>query len=175
MNYIPYHFSAKSVSRFVPTIRALLEQHRRNGVANIKFNPLVDLNLGLETAIARLRNAVHSISTGITEFDSVDAATLKQVWPLYKITADDSNVMIVPRETLEATPQTSNVSCLATLRTGELGFDQDLTAFARLLSRRHLLGQVDIIGDLSESLQHRIVSENDVIFIPDGQQKYHMI
>jgi hypothetical protein len=176
MTYIPYIHSAKSVSRFIPIFRTLLDQHRKNGVAVVKFDPL-EMNLALETAIARLRDAANSLLSDTVSFESVDSELLKQVWPLYRVTSDGISVIIESRRTKEVTPIADSAigTSLAVLRTAEAGFVEDLTAFARLLGQRHLRGQVDIIGDLSDSLQHRITSENDVVFIPDGQQKYHMI
>jgi len=167
----------KSVVRFIPVIRTVLDQHRRNGVASVKFNPL-ELNLNLQTAMARLRDSVHSLCEGLTEHGSIDKETLKQVWPLYKVTSDGANVMVVSRDVpvgeSNITIIGSNES-LATLKTDEAGFVEAITAFAVLMGQRYLRGQVDIIGDLSDSLRHRIESENDVVFIPDGQNKHHMI
>jgi hypothetical protein len=174
MTYIPHRHSIKSVIRFIPAIRTLLDQHQRNGVASVSFNPL-ELNLSVETSIARLRDAVQSLTSGLTSHPSIDSEALKLIWPLYKVSSDGTNVQILPRETKLVEPITQVQTRLAELVSDEAGFVEELTAFAVLLGRRRLQGQVDIIGDLSESLQHRIMSENDVVFISDGQQKHHMI
>jgi hypothetical protein len=163
--------------RFIPVIRTVLSQHQRNGIANVKFNPL-EMNLSIETAIARLRDAFHSLAAGLTTHPDIDQETIKQVWPEYKVISDGTNVLVIGRGTDQPTEIELIVqakTALAVLRTDEAGFVEDLTAFARLLGQRYLQGQVDIIGDLSESLQHRIMSENDVVFISDGQKKHHMI
>jgi|SRR5215472_356745 len=178
MTYIPHRYSDKSVIRFVPILKSLVDQHAKNGVASVKFNPL-ELNISMETAISRLRDAAHSLIEGISIHPSIDPGILKTIWPLYKVTSDGIHVMVVSRQTEQSFDPTpilqGSTTSLATLKCDEAGFVEELTAFAVLLSRRHLRGQVDIIGDLSESLRHRIESEHDVVFIPDGQQKHHMI
>jgi hypothetical protein len=179
---IPHRYTARSVIRFVPVIRALLIQHRKNGVAVVKFNP-VELDLNVNTAMARLRDAVHSLCSKFYTHPSIDSDELKRVWHLYKVVSnDDINVEIVsrgveltPPNILIETPSGGVYTDSIVLRTDEAGFIEALTALALLFGRRLIKGQVDIIGDLSESLQHRITSENDVVFISDGQQKHHMI
>lgn len=163
--------------RFIPVIRTVLNQHQRNGIANVKFNPL-EMNLSVETGMARLRDAFHSLAAGLTTHPDVDQETVKQVWPEYKVISDGTNILVISRGTDQPTEIELIVqakTCLATLHTDEAGFVESLTAFAVLLGQRYLQGQVDIIGDLSGSLQHRLMSEHDVVFIPDGQQKHHMI
>ena len=137
------------------------------------------MNISLETAIARLRDAVHSLSSGLTTHPSVDATTLKEVWPLYRVDSDGVNVLVVSRETKQNKPEllihSGSRTELAVLGSEDVRFVEVLTAFAVLLGQRFLQGEVTINGFLSDKLQHRLQSENDVVFIQDGPNKHHMV
>src|SRR5215831_9048423 len=143
--YRPPYYDWKSVRRFIPVIRLLVETHQRVGVANVQFNPLT-LNLSVETAIARLRDAVKSLCLELTIDDSIDIEVLRQIWPLFKVTSDGTRVTIVPRKLKETEPEPARgQNVLATIRTDDVEFLEDLKALARCLSKRFSLGQVDII------------------------------
>jgi hypothetical protein len=177
MTHIPNQYTPKQVARFLPIIRTVLDQHRRSGVASVKFDPL-ELGINVNTGQARLRDAARSLLLGFVKHPTIDQETLKAVWPLYQVTSDGVNVVVTsrnPEHQVEPQTTTDEVFNHVVLRTDEAGFVEELTALALLFGRRRIKGQVDIVGDLSETLQHRITSENDVIFIADGHQKYHMI
>jgi hypothetical protein len=177
MTYIPHRHGQRSVYRFVGIIVKVLDQHRRQGIASVSFNPL-DMNISVETAIARLRDAVYSLSSGLTTHPSVDVTQLKEVWPHYKVTSDGVNVQVVSREAKQDEPvpiHTGTGTELAVLRSEDPRFVETLSAFAVLLGQRFLQGEVQISGFLSDTLQHRLQSENDVVFIQDGPNSYHMV
>ncbi len=178
MTYLPHRHSWKSVSRFVPVIEALLDAHKKLGTANVTFDPLVGMNISVETAMGRLRDAVASLSQGLTSAPSIDAEELAAVWAFYKVTSDGTNVQIVSRLTEQEEPvmiQTGSRESLATLKVEDERFVETLTAFALLLGQRYLQGEVTILGDLPPELQSRLLSENDIAIVQDGPQQYHML
>jgi hypothetical protein len=177
MNYVPHRYSPKSVYRFVPVIDKVLSMHRNRGIASVSFDP-TNLSISMETGIARLRDAVHALSTGMCPHPLINAEELRHVWPLYKVTSDGKVVQVVARSVEQIEPVAmepfAGVS-IAVLRTDDLRFTETITAFAVLLGQHLLVGQVDIVGDLSDSLRYRLESENDIVITADGHQLYHMI
>lgn len=177
MTYLPHRHSWKSVARFLAPIRSLINQHRKHNTASVAFNPL-SLNISVETAVARLRDAIHSLSQGLTSAPAIDAEELAAVWAFYKVTSDGVNVLIVPRITEQEEPvliHTDSRESLATLKVEDERFVENLTAFALLLGQRILQGEVTIIGNLDETLQLRLGSENDIVIVQDGPKQYHML
>jgi hypothetical protein len=177
MTFIPHRHSERSVFRFVPIITKLLNHHASRGSGTVSFNPL-ELNISVETAVARLRDAVFSLSTGLTAHPSVDAVTLKEVWKQYKVTSDGTNVQVIPRATeqgelLTITGDSKDV--LASLNVEDVGFAENLSAFATLLGRRLLQGQVIINGDLSDNLKRTLECDNDVVITQNAPKQYYMI
>lgn len=177
MTYTPHRYSPRSVYRFVPIIKRVLDQHRSRGTATVMFNPL-ELNLSIETAVARLRDAAKALSSGITTHPSVDVTSLKEVWPLYRVDSDGVNVLVAPRSTEqdEVVPiHTASGDALATLNVEDGQFVELVRAFAILLGRRLLQGQVVINGDLSENLQRQLGCDYDVVIIQDAPKQFHML
>lgn len=177
MTYLAHRHSTKSVFRFVPVIKQLLDHHKSRGIAQVSFNP-ADMGISLETGIARLRDAVYSLSSGLTTHPSVDATTLKEVWPLYKVSSDGINVLVVSRTTEQDEPvpiHTGSSGSLATLQVNDPQFVEIVTSFAVLLGRRFLQGQVTIEGQLSDNIKHQLESNHDVIITQEANNRYTMI
>lgn len=176
MTYLPHRHSWKSVSRFIPVFVQLIDQHKRKGTATIMFNPS-EMHLSVESAMSRLRDAAQSLLQGLTSHASIDAKELSVVWPLYKVISDGTNVQVVSRQTEQGEPLRlgGSENVLSVLRVEEAGFIELVSAFALLLGRRFLQGQVTIVGDLSDQIRHRLESENDIAIVQDGPQQYHML
>lgn len=176
MPYQPSQYREKSVNRFVPVLKLLLADTGKSGVS---FDPFAML-LSPNTAIARLRDAVHAISSGKVIHPSINADLLREVWSQYKITSDGSIISISPRQTEErpqAVPTGGSRAAteLAVLKVSQPRFVETLTAFACLLGQRILTGEVTIYGDLSSTLIDRLENDNDVVIKRTGEQQYIML
>jgi hypothetical protein len=172
MSYQPHRYTAKSVDRFIPVLEQLCRQAQTGKMETISFFAS-DLFLSLNTAMARLRDAVAAITTGIIVDPRVPADLLQVMWKQYQMTSHNGNkVLLVPRNT-EQTRPTLNVESgaqrkyLAVLNTSQPRFEEILTSFACLLGQRLLEGTVLIEGQLSETLQPVLMDRNDIMFRPE--------
>jgi hypothetical protein len=169
MTYLPHRYTTKSVDRFIPVLEAVCRQSYLGKVEQVEFFAS-DLFLSMNTAMARLRDAVHAITTGIIVDPRVPADVLRAMWPKYRLTSHNgTKVLLVPRNT-EQTPTTLNVESgeqrryLAVLDTDRPRFEETLTAFACLLGQRILEGSVLIEGPLSETLVAVLLDRHDIMF-----------
>ncbi len=177
MTYLPHRHTWKSVSRFVPVIESLLNQHKHKGIASVTFDPAT-MGLSVETGIARLRDAVQSLSQGLTSTPTIKADDLTAIWPYYRVRSDGTLVNVISRSTEQEEPvmiQSGSRESLATLKVEDPRFVETLSAFALLLGQRFLQGEVTILGDLDETLRLRLLSENDIAIVQDGPRQYHML
>lgn len=177
MTYLPHRHTWKSVSRFVPVLESLIHQHQVSHTGHVSFDPQ-HFNISIETAIARLRDAVQSLSQGLTSTPSIDADVLTAIWPHYKVTSEGTRVLIVSRSTEQEEPvliHSGSRESLATLTVESPRFVENLTAFALLLGQRILQGEVTILGDLPDSVRLRLLSENDIAIVQDGPRQFHML
>jgi hypothetical protein len=176
MTYLAHRLSWRSVQRFVPVIEHVLTAHQ-NGIAHVAFDPK-RMGISIDTAIARLRDAVQSLSQGLTSTPTINADVLTAIWPHYKVTSDGTNVLITSRTTEQEEPvliHSGSRESIATLTVGSPRFVENLSAFALLLGQRLLQGEVTILGDLSAFERNRLLSENDIAIVQDGPQQYHML
>ncbi len=161
--YLAPRFGQRSVNRFVPILSRLCQAQEPTAVS---FTPS-ELGISVETAMARLRDAAHSLSTGLTTHPSINAETLSAVWPLYKVTSDGLDVVVSPRKTEKGTPITPlsvRAADSYALRADAPGFVEALTAFAVLLGQRVLQGQVVISGVIDEDFKDRLSLRYDIAF-----------
>jgi len=166
MTYQPHRYRRSSVDRFVPVIEQLL----RSGGTPVSFDP-ADLHLGVETALARFRDAVHAFSTGLVTHPNINADLLRETWQRFKATSDGHRVLLLSRQAEQGPPELTafpvsggRAQPLAMLRSTQPRFVETLTALAVLLGQRILQGEVHISGELTDTLQHRLETENDIVF-----------
>lgn len=157
-------FKPHNVLRFVEIVKIL-----QNSPKEIHFNP-TPLRLSVDTACARLRDAILALSTGLVQHPDINSDLLAKVWPRYKVIADGEFVSVVPRQTEKETSVSvhpSDVESPAlswTLSAEHRRFCDSLRAFAVLLGERLLTGQLTIKGQLDPKLQKQIEQDNDVVF-----------
>ena len=168
MNFIPHRYSERSVRRFVPILRALSEGDTPR---RLQFLP-TDMGLNVTTAIARLRDAVHSLTTQLVVVPHLNPQNLAVRWKNYRIESDGVNVQLLPRQTEQELPEigftSDSQTTLGVLRTDEPQFDSLLAAFAVLLSSRKLFGSVRITGQLSDNTKDELMNRYDVAFVDSG-------
>jgi hypothetical protein len=126
----------------------------------------------MNTAMARLRDAVHAITTGIIIDPRVPAEVLHAMWPKFQLTSHNgTKVLLVPRDTKQGTPLNvesgGSRTYLAMLRVDQPRFEEILGAFATLLGQRLVEGTVLIEGELSDTLQEVLLDRNDIMFRQD--------
>src|SRR6267142_1419810 len=176
MNYLPHRYRRSSVDRFVPVIEQLL----RRGGTPVSFDPS-DLGINVETALARFRDAVHALSTGLVTHPNINAILLQETWLRFKATSDGTRVLLLSRKAEQGPPQLTAVPVsegrvpLATLRSTQPRFVDSLTALAVLLGQRILVGEVVIHGEITDTLKQRLESENDVAFRQEAQNTTIML
>jgi hypothetical protein len=167
MTFLPHRYTAKSVDRFIPVLEAVVRQ-AGSPLQTVQFFPS-DLYLSMNTAMARLRDAVHAITTGIIIDPRVPADVLRAMWPMFRLTSfNGTKVLLVPRHTEQGTPLNvesgEHRTYLAVLRVDQPRFEEILSAFATLLGQRLLEGTVCIEGTLSETLHDVLLDRHDIMF-----------
>jgi hypothetical protein len=168
MTYQPHRYTSKSVDRFIPVLERLCRQDPDHPETISFFAS--DLFLSLNTTLARLRDAVAAITTGIIVDPRVPADVLRATWKKFHLTSHNGNkVLLVPRDTKQTTDSLnvetgSHRRYLAVLRTNQPRFEEVLTAFACLLGQRLLEGTVMVEGPLSDTLQAVLLDRNDIMF-----------
>lgn len=174
MNYLPHRHTDKSVRRFVPVLETLISNHKTLGEYPVSFDPNT-LGISVETGLARLRDAVHSIVNGLTNYPTIKASDLVVIWPRYHVISDGTNIVIQPKQTTANQAQLHVGTKLATLSTTHQVFPDLLTAFAVLLGHHILQGEVQINGELDPVLQQNLEATYDIVISPTGPNQHTML
>lgn len=174
MNYLPHRHTDKSVRRFVPVLETLLSNHKTLGEYPVQFDPTT-LGISVETGLARLRDAVHSIINGLTSYPTISPTELVAVWPRYHVISDGTNIVIQPKHGTANSTQLNVATKLATLSVSHPYFSDILTAFAVLLGHRILQGEVQINGELDPVLQQQLEAKYDIVISATGPNQHTML
>lgn len=174
MSYLPHRHTDKSVRRFVPILETLIANHKTFGEYPVQFDP-TQLGISVETGLARLRDAVHSITTGLTNYPNISSADLSAIWPRYHATSDGTNIVIQPKHPTVHATRVHVSTKLATILVDQPNYESYLTAFAILLGNRILQGEVTIIGHLSDTLKQTLEGAYDIVITPTGPNQHTML
>jgi hypothetical protein len=156
---LPHRFSERSVLRYLD---ALVQLSRAADTPTTFI--IVRHELSAETVCCRFRDAVNAFLKGYVSHPLVNLDTLRRAWSLHKVTHNGSDVTISPKA------QKTAADVLACVTAGESGplavVPADdataLSAFALLLGRRLLTGQVHLLGTPSPTLVSELTSAHDI-------------
>jgi hypothetical protein len=174
MTYLPHRHTDKSVRRFVPVLETLLSNHKTLGEYPVQFDPNT-LGISVETGLARLRDAVHSIVNGLTTYPNISPSELGSVWPRYHVISDGTNIIVAPKQANANATQLHVSTKLATLTVRHPYFSDLLTAFAVLLGHRIFQGEVQINGELDPTLQQQLEATYDIVISATGPNQHTML
>src|SRR4051812_10336754 len=91
MSPLPYRYAEKSVWRYL----TVLEVIQKAPVAKrFEFVPTL---VNSETAACRLRDAAHSLITGLTSHPSIDPTLLAERFRHYRVSHDGTKVFVIPK------------------------------------------------------------------------------
>lgn len=163
MSPTPYRYSEKSVLRYIMVIKDIAYHAVPT---RLEFNP-TPLGVGSETAACRLRDAVHSLCTGLTSHPSIDPTLLAERYRHYRVSHDGTKVFVVPKtEKKQSTSAQVEVSqpttndMLARVKSTDTAV---LSAFALLLGRHFLEGRVEIVGEITDLSFLAQLQQNDIV------------
>ncbi len=161
MSPTPYRYAEKSVMRYID----VLVRIQLNAIPlGISFDPK-SVGVNSETAACRLRDAVHSLCTGLTTHPSIDPTLLKERFRHYRVSHDGTKVFVIPKtEKKQSTTAQVEVSqvdgdLLARVQSTDTAA---LSAFALLLGRHLLQGRVEIVGEIDPIILANLY-ENDIV------------
>jgi hypothetical protein len=159
--YTPSRHKSHNVLRFVPVLQRVADNPEP---VTIMFDPTA-LGLSQETAIARLRDAKTAFTSGKVFHPGLDADRLRAMWPKYRVSTNETHVILVPAEMVQAQPQVGSITALATVKADDVEL---LTAFATVFARRAIIGSVKISGVLDPELEQQIRDKFDIEFIHES-------
>src|SRR5882724_13313002 len=91
MSPTPYRYAEKSVSRYHGILRTI------QGTAEPRRMEFTPQETNSETAVCRLRDAAHSLITGLTTHPSIDPTLLKERFRHYRVSHDGTKVFVIPK------------------------------------------------------------------------------
>src|SRR5882724_3480066 len=157
MSPLPYRYAEKSVYRYIQVLVAVQTEVIPK---RLEFHPDL-LGVNSETAVCRLRDAAHSLITGLTTHPSIDPTLLKERFRHYRVSHDGTKVFVIPKTEkkqstnaqVEVSQTVSGTDVLARVKSTEVSA---LRALALLLGRHFLQGQVEIVGLLDDKFRREI-------------------